>query len=183
MNTEDKLETIRPQVTTFFETGNTLDVVCGLAVPLCLEQGIAFSEILPLVKQIGRDNGFIVELADRKANFKTDVCKSFDGFVGFATYHTYMKYIEENAIKYDIPVKWATHVVNDWLRTDGLLIPKKPQLAGWQLSALECWQNEYSPSLLMVRAHLKQNDHNRTNYTQAYHELFTALVNLKEEVK
>lgn len=181
MNTQDKINLISEQVIHHFgKVGCTVDEVCAMVAGTFLDQGIAFGEILPLVKQIGRDNGFIVELADRKANLLADI-----NVTGYApqTYNSMIEWSEQLADRYSVPEKFALSSLKAMFKADKIAIPTKPQLTGWKLSALEYWQIGGIPSITDVRSYLKEEGHNPSYYTQAYHELFTALVNLKEEVK
>jgi hypothetical protein len=183
MNTQDKIELIQEQVIHHFDkVGCTVDEVCAMVAGVYTGEGIAFSEILPLVKTIGKDNGFIVELADRKARLKLDMA---DLHFSKQTYSQMTELTTFLADDRGVPEKFVLIEVKAWLKYYGFPIPTKPQLTGWKLSALECWQKHehVTPELQTVRTWLRQADHNTGLYTQAYHELFTALVTLKEEVK
>jgi hypothetical protein len=176
MNAQDKMNIIAPTAIRSFEDNRALDEVCSDCVSIAIDSGIAFSEILPLVKQIGRDNGYIVELADRKANFTIDMGNLS---VFPKEYTTLVSEVERLAEVYNIPFKWAMPEYITWMKSTGEHVPTKPRLSGWKLCALECWQeNPKDTSLQDVRKHLRANDFNHSIYTQSYHELFRALVDL-----
>jgi len=178
MNTQDKMNLISDLAIQCFNSGDTLDQVCASVVPEALQAGIAFSEILPLVRQIGRDNGYIVKLSERKTNLVTDIA-GLHGLSLPLLYSSLVQWVEELSKDYDVPEKCALQAIKDKLRNDGIEIPTKPQLSGWKLSALECWQdNDTRPDLQDVRRWLREDGHNHSLYTQSYHELFQALVEL-----
>ena len=178
MNTQDKISTLAPTAIRSFEDNRTLDEVCSDCVSIAIENGVAFSEILPLVRQIGRDNGYIVKLSERKTNLVTDIA-GLHGLSLPLLYSSLVQWVEELSKDYDVPEKCALQAIKDKLRNDGIEIPTKPQLSGWKLSALECWQdNDTRPDLQDVRRWLREDGHNHSLYTQSYHELFQALVEL-----
>ena len=178
MNTQDKMNLISDLAIQCFNSGDTLDQVCASVVPEALQAGIAFSEILPLVKQIGRNNGYIVELSKRKANLVTDIAGLHGLSLPFL-YSSLVQWVDELSKDYDVPEKYALQAIKEKLRNDGIEIPTKPQLSGWKLCALECWQaHPKDTDLQDVRKHLRANGFNHSLYTQSYHELFQALVEL-----
>ena len=178
MNTQDKISTLAPTAIRSFEDNRTLDEVCSDCVSIAIENGVAFSEILPLVRQIGRDNGYIVKLSERKANLVTDIA-GLHGLSLPLLYSSLVQWVDELSKDYDVPETFALSALKDKLRNDGIEIPTKPQLSGWKLCALECWQeNPKDTDMQDVRKHLRANDFNHSLYTQSYHELFTALVAL-----
>jgi hypothetical protein len=178
MNAQDKMNIIAPTAIRAFDDNLTLDEVCSDCVSIAIENGVAFSEILPLVKQIGRDNGYIVELSKRKANLVTDIA-GLHGLSLPLLYSSLVQWVDELSKDYDVPETFALSALKDKLRNDGIEIPTKPQLSGWKLSALECWQdNDTRPDLQDVRRWLREDGHNHSLYTQGYHELFQALAAL-----
>ncbi len=181
MTTQDKINTIKSKVLVDFEENKTVDEVCASIASFALVNGVTFGEILPLVKTIGRDGGFIVELADRKANLMTDA-KTWD--YKELTYKALIEWVSAIAQEYDVPEKFASGVVKGMLKDNSLTIPVKSLLSGWKAEALACWQdNPEAPGVQEVRNWLRHKDLNHSNYTQAYHELFTELVTLGKEVK
>ena len=182
MNTQDKINALEPLATALFTDGYTVDEVCGKVVSDALTAGIAFGEILTLVKTIGKSGGFIVELVDRKKNLEIDLsgltfCKH--------TYKQMNELVSFLSEEYDVPEKHALATVKDCLIAWRHSVPTKPLLAGWKLSALECWQDyaltEEEPDVQDVRKRLRSKNHNHSSYTQAYHELYTELVELGKE--
>ena len=177
MNTQDKMNIIAPTAMRAFDDNLTLDEVCSDCVSIAIENGVAFSEILPLVRQIGRDNGYIVELSDRKKNLLIDI--RVPGPIECPTFAIMEELASTLSFTYDVPVSFAMLALKKTLRDKGQHVPTKPRLSGWKLCALECWQeNPKDTDLQDVRKHLRANDFNHSLYTQSYHELFTALVAL-----
>jgi len=176
MNTTDKINAILEETKQQFEIHTDINKVCAAVVPIAIERDIAFSEILPLVRQIGRDNGYFVELSDRKKNLLINIS---DVGHNTLTYTSMIEWSKDLSVKYNVPESFALSSLKDKFRKEGTAIPVKPQLSGWKLSALECWQeNPKDTDLQDVRKHLRANDFNHSLYTQSYHELFTALVAL-----
>ena len=176
MNTQDKMNIIAPTAIQAFDDNLTLDEVCSDCVSIAIENGVAFSEILPLVRQIGRDNGYTVELSDRKKNLLINIS---DVGHNTLTYTSMIEWSKDLSVKYNVPESFALSSLKDKFRKEGTAIPVKPQLSGWKLCALECWQeNPKDTDMQDVRKHLRANDFNHSLYTQSYHELFTALVAL-----
>ena len=177
MNTQDKINAIESIVIQCFSSGDGLDTTCATVAPAALQHGIAFGEIYPLVKAIGRKEGYVVELVDRKKNMEIDLfhlrfCKH--------TYKQMMSMVGFLAEEYGVPVNYALATVKACLTTQNLPVPTKPLLSGWKATALIMWQ-EYAllgetPDLQDIRKFLRLYGHNHSLYTQAYHELYTELV-------
>ena len=174
MNTQDKINKIQDATIEQFKLSLDLNTVCAAITPLAIASGIHFSEIIPLVKTIGKANGYIVDIADRKKYLVTDLSGKAPTV---STYKELQEWLKELSLEYNVPEKVALIAVKDNFRYYGKTIPKKPLLTGWKLCALECWQEypEYM-DIYEVRKYLREHDFNHSLYTQAYHELFTELV-------
>ena len=184
MTTQDKLNILQVRVLTDFGDNRTVDEVCASIASFALTNNIAFGEILPLVKTIGKDGGFIVELADRKANLSTDMSAMTFSKHSYKQMNDLVSFL---SLDYDVPEKYTLSEVKRWLEINGQQVPVKSLLSGWKAAALDCWKDyaltNEQPDLQDVRKWLRDNDHNHSSYTQAYHELFTELVELGKVVK
>jgi len=185
MTTQDKLNILQVRVLTDFGDNRTVDEVCASIASFALTNNIAFGEILPLVKTIGKDGGFIVELADRKANLTNDLHPLY---FSKHTYKQMNELVSFLSLDYDVPEKYVLGIVKTCLTTQDLQVPVKSLLSGWKAEALACWvdyliQDDHAPDVQDVRTHLRGKEMNHSSYTQAYHELFTELVTLGKEVK
>lgn len=176
MNTDTKLSLMKADVIHHFREGLSLDEVCAKLVAPCIKHGIPFGEILTLVKHIATQEGFIIPLADRKDNCKTDIAREAIQPLSYKDMNTIAKTYAKD---YDVPVKWSLACLKEELKANGYPIPRKPQLTGWKLSALECWKdNDIHPDVADVRRWIREDGHNMSHYTEAYHELFVELVAL-----
>lgn len=178
MNTQDKINKLQDVTIEAFNQSTNLDIVCASVVHIAMASGIGFSEILPLVKTIGKTNGYITDLIDRKEQARLS-CE--EGLLPSPfSYESLLSWADEVADEYQLTDKVALDIVKASILKRGEQVPRKPQLTGWKLSALDCWtaHEHTQPSAFEVRAYLKQAGLNQSLYTQAYHELFQALVAL-----
>ena len=172
MNTQEKLDTLSTVVIEAFRTNKGLEYVYSQAAPIAYANGIAMSEVEPLVKTIGKDNGLYTDLEDRLENAKISV----EGWIlpDGLSYDSMIGWSKEVSKVYQVPEKKALELIKARLDSVNYLIPTKPQLSGWKKSALECWKdNRDEPTAMEVRRWIGEGGH---LYTQAIHELFQQLV-------
>ena len=178
--TQDKMDILKARVEFDFNSGKNIDAVCANIASFALINGVAFGEILPLVRTIGKSGGFITSLAARKTNLASDM----DGLTfSEHDYPQYSSLVGWLAIEYDLPEKHCKDIVKAALKAHGHYIPKKSLLSGWKKTALSCWREYASmdnaqPDYNDVKRCIRDIGGNHNSYTLAYHELFGSLCKL-----
>lgn len=177
MNTEQKIEMIKKAAIANFKKDLSVDEICVAIISDkkldVLNNGISFTEIAPLVKNIGQAEGFIISLMQRKEN----ATEAIKGLVELpSTFGHLEENIKADASEFDVPESFIRKLYKAKYEDMGLTVPKKPTLTDWQAQIVECFVKDRNISQDELTNALVGKTANPAHYARMTHEMINKIL-------
>jgi len=182
LSTDDKLALVTSAAVAGLEAKKSIDSICVELIGAgIIQEGLGFTEIAPLVKQVGIAKGLIVPLAQRKENYKSDL----ESMELPRTYEEYEEKIQDDANEYDIPAGFVKNSLNGSYKKYEVTIPQKEQLNPWQVSIIKAFSMDANISQEGLEMELRRDEakcNNPKHYARLTHLMISKVLRYHEVI-
>jgi hypothetical protein len=147
LTTDEKRELMATLAIPYFEKGlDKESIMVQLITDGAIDKGFAFTEIAPLVKYVGEQNGFILTVEQRRENCKQAI-KGYE-LKTYNTYELFEELVSELVKAHGNPEKWTRDHVKLGYQAQKVEVPKKSVLTKWQEATVAAFSE--NPALTQV---------------------------------
>lgn len=181
LTTDEKLAVVEPLATPLFKAGDAINAICeNLIIGGITAQGIAFTEVSPLVKQVGKAGGYI-KTTEQKREEVREYLKSDTDLTDIKTWSDLEEVITYCVDTFDLPEKWCKDCIVATMGNLEIPVPKKSTLTDWQKATVDAFKdNQYLTRDELDKIIQAAGVQNFAHYGNLVHGLCYAIRNMDE---
>lgn len=174
--TDQKLAIVQENALPLFKKGDSVEkIVETLIVGGISGKGIGVLEVGPLVKHVGKANGFILTPDQRQENAINEITER--GFSEIKTYEDLENFVESIINNHSTAVQWTWNKVKGMMTEQGYHVPKKSSLTDWQKAVINAFVTDHKSSRNEIdRVIGEAGIQNASHYGNLVHEMIYRLL-------